>query len=268
MINGTHIIYTVQNGDTLFSLAERFQSTVDQIVRANALYPPFTEQYRILPGQVLVIPKYYLDRTVTLYVIRQSENLTNVANRFNTFVDLLVGMNDTLQNPNTIYIGQQIIVPSVIYEIDRGDSLFAIGEKVGVPYETIIAANQNRPSISPELIYEGTLLIIPQQTSQSIVVFEPKPGGDFADGSVISGLARAFEANVLFQVKDGDDHIVTEESFTTASLAAPAFGPFIASVSFDHNPTTNNGELWVYTRSAKDGSIQDLVTTKITFVEV
>jgi LysM repeat protein len=45
-------LYTVQAGDTLSGLAERFNTTVDEIVAANGLTDPDALQ----PGQTILIP--------------------------------------------------------------------------------------------------------------------------------------------------------------------------------------------------------------------
>lgn len=45
-------LYTVQTGDTLSGLADRFDTTVDEIVAANGLTDPNALQ----PGQTLIIP--------------------------------------------------------------------------------------------------------------------------------------------------------------------------------------------------------------------
>lgn len=45
-------LYTIQDGDTLSGLAERFNTTVEEIVAANGLTDPNALQ----PGQTLIIP--------------------------------------------------------------------------------------------------------------------------------------------------------------------------------------------------------------------
>lgn len=45
-------LYTIQDGDTLSGLAERFNTTVEEIVAANGLTDPNALQ----PGQTLLIP--------------------------------------------------------------------------------------------------------------------------------------------------------------------------------------------------------------------
>lgn len=85
------------------------------------------------------------------------------------------------------------------------------------------------------------------------------------NGQRIEGQARAFEANVLHQLRDTNGVIVSNERFTTADEGTPEYGNFTSILPFDRTSTSNTGELWVYTRSAKDGSIQDLVKTKVYF---
>lgn len=45
-------LYTIQDGDTLGAIAERFDTTVDELVAANGLTDPNALQ----PGQTLIIP--------------------------------------------------------------------------------------------------------------------------------------------------------------------------------------------------------------------
>lgn len=45
------IIYTVKAGDTVYSIARRYGTFIDNIIRFNYLTPPYT----IYPGQQLVV---------------------------------------------------------------------------------------------------------------------------------------------------------------------------------------------------------------------
>ncbi|MFO8060587.1 MAG: LysM peptidoglycan-binding domain-containing protein [Bacillota bacterium] len=45
--------YTVRSGDTMFSIAERFGVSLDQLIRAN---PHITDPAVIFPGDVLCVP--------------------------------------------------------------------------------------------------------------------------------------------------------------------------------------------------------------------
>lgn len=264
---GTHIIHTVQPGDTVYSLAVRYESDINAIVQANGIYPPFTELYVIYQGQVLVIPRMFVDPTETLYVVQPGDNLMMIAQRFSSNVTLLAGTNSNVQNPNVIFPNQQIRIPVFTFDVQMGDSFASISQQTGVPVEQILLSNNFRPSISADLIYEGLKLLIPIPVSQNIVVYQPQPGRTIRDNTSIKGYARSFEANVLYRLVDDNDVEVVEETFTTAEFGAPNYGRFSDSLSFDTEPTATEGELQVFTRSAKDGSIQDLVQIKIFFVQ-
>jgi len=264
---GTHIIHTVQPGDTVYSIAVRYESDVNAIVQANGIYPPFTDLYVIFQGQVLVIPRMFVDPTETLYVVQPGDSLMFIAERFSSNPQLIAGTNANIQNPNIIFPNQQIRIPTFTYDVESGDSFASISQQTGVPIESILAANSFRPSISPDLIYEGIKLIIPTPVSENIVVYQPLPGMTIRDNATIKGYARAFEANVLYRLIDANEVEVMEETFTTAEFAGPNYGRFRDTISFDREPTDPAGELQVYTRSAVDGTIQDLVQINVSFLQ-
>lgn len=262
---GTHILHTVQPRETVYSLSVRYDSTVDSIALANALYPPFVDPYRIYPNQLLVIPKVISNAATTLYIIQQGDTVWNLSRRFSADPELLVGINKTIQNPDYLFPNQQIQIPAVVYEVDVGDSLAAISERTGIAIEAIIQANERRLTFSPDVLYAGMRLILPLPLSKNIVVTQPFPGNVIRDHFILAGYARAFEANVLYQVVDDNGVVVTNETFTTAEYGAPAYSRFRDSISFDRTPTTPSGVVQVYTRSAMDGSVQDLVQVRVLF---
>ncbi|WNF38586.1 LysM peptidoglycan-binding domain-containing protein [Bacillaceae bacterium IKA-2] len=262
---GTHIIYTVQPGDTVYRLAVRFESDVDAISRANALYPPYTDPFLIFPGEVLVIPRQYIGPTQTLYVIQPGDSLGLLSQRFSTEWEIIAGINPTVQNPNIIFPNQQLIMPIFVFDVRLNDTLYSISQQTGVSLEKILLANRFRTSVSPDLIFEGIKILIPIPSMKNIAVLKPLPGSIVRENSIIEGFARGFEANVLYRLIDANNTEVIEETFTTADYAGPDYGPFRDRMLFDANPTAAEGKLQVYTRSAKDGSIQDLVEIKVFF---
>src|SRR5690606_35239730 len=111
----------------------------------------------------------------------------------------------------------------------------------------------------------GFRLVVPLPSSTNIVVFQPLPGAKIAPGQSLSGMARAFEANINYQIIDASGQTVARERYTTATIGAPSFGQFDAQIQFDQTPAASEGMLMVYTRSALDGSIQDLVEVPVIF---
>nr|WP_147535222.1 LysM peptidoglycan-binding domain-containing protein [Bacillus marasmi] len=260
VVNKQTFICTVQQGDTLYSIARRFQSSVETIMKINHIFPPVTDPGLIYPGNVLLVPTQ--NTAKVNYIVQFGDNINRIATRFSTFSDLLAGIN-RITNPNLIYQGHSLVVPAFIYEIQINDSITTIAQRFGIPLLNIVKVNQGRLGFQSDLIWAGYHVIIPLPTSRNIVLWSPLPVTQIKSGQMIDGQARAFEANVLHQLRDYNGVIVSNERYTTASEGAPAYGYFTSSIPFDRNPTTIGGELWVYTRSAKDGSIQDLVRTPV-----
>lgn len=256
-------IYTVRRGDTLFRIARRFGSSVRAIEQTNHLIPPVTDPGLIFPGNVLAIPSLSESGKV-FYVVKPGDTVSGIATRFSTFTDLVSGINK-LANPNLIFPDQQFLVPAFIYEIQSGDTLSAISARFGIPLLNIIKANMGRPGFQIDLIWPEFHLIIPLATSQNIVVWTPLPGTRVVSGQRVEGQGRAFEAVLNHELRDSNGVIVSNERFTLADAGGPEYGNFISTLPFDRTPTASTGELHVFTRSANDGSIQDLVKIKVPF---
>ncbi len=95
------IQYTVRPGNTLFGIAQFFNTTVQDILMYNNI--PNPSDIRI--GQVLTIPVG--SSAGEYYVVRPGDTLWSIAQRNNTSTSALISMN-MLSNPNVIYPGQII----------------------------------------------------------------------------------------------------------------------------------------------------------------
>ncbi|MGQ9778870.1 MAG: LysM peptidoglycan-binding domain-containing protein [Bacillota bacterium] len=95
------LVYTVQKGDTLRSIAERFELPLSCLLSAN---PHLAEASPLAVGQRLVIP-----RRVILHKVGEGETLYSLAQRYGVSVELLAWAND-LRPPFTVYLGEFLIV--------------------------------------------------------------------------------------------------------------------------------------------------------------
>ncbi len=259
-------MYTVRYGDTLYQIANQFGTSVSAIVEANALYPPITDPNLIMPGQKLLVRLPGMSQaSAVMHQVTEGDTLYELAARYSTGVEMLAAFNQ-MEQPDILRVAQLLYVPAFVYEVEQGDSLYRISRRFGMSMHTLLNANQGRPGLSPDVIYPGWQMVVPLPSSANIVVFQPLPGSPIADGQRLTGYARAFEANVLYQIQDANDQVVTSEQFFTASAGAPAFGRFETALTLQRSPTASTGVLMVYTRSARDNSVQDLVEVPVRFV--
>ena len=184
--------YSVQEGDTISSIAEKFGTSVDVIQRLN-----FLVDDNIRTGQILRVapgdgftgaastsssdsaassaPQNYT------YTVQSGDNLLAIARRFGVELAALIEVNN-LANPDDVAVGQQLIIPSdqagtapatntsssggsgpAAHIVKRGETLFLISQKYGVDAAEIAAANniQNR-----NILRVGQQLFIPGLTAE------------------------------------------------------------------------------------------------------
>ena len=91
--------YTVRPGNTLYGIAQFFQTTVEEILKYNNIQNPSL----IAIGQTLTIPAGSNEQDY--YVVRPGDTLWSIAQRIGTTISNIVVLNN-LRNPNTIYPGQ------------------------------------------------------------------------------------------------------------------------------------------------------------------
>lgn len=156
------IVYIVKKGDTLSEIALWYNTTVDDLVQRNGITNPDL----IYVGQKIIIRSNTEQENSQngIYVVRRGDTLTQIALRFNTTVNILVKLNN-IPNPNLIYIGQRLIVPTggknniqvITYRVRRGDNLYRIARRYGTTVQNIVRLNGIR---NPNLIYIGQILRI------------------------------------------------------------------------------------------------------------
>ena len=96
-----YIVYTVQKGDSLYSIAKKFGTTVNEIEILNNL-----DSTNLSIGQELKIPG--TEGGSTKYIVQKGESLYSIAKKFNTTVDAIKNKNNLTSN--LLSIGQELII--------------------------------------------------------------------------------------------------------------------------------------------------------------
>lgn len=124
--------YTVQEGDSLAVIAERF-GLGDDGIPLILLLNPYNEETGtgidpttqiVYPGQQITIPNPGMPfptatpippdlprGTKINYVVQFGDSLATIASKFNSTVDAIIEENE-LADPNAIYVGQLLVVPA------------------------------------------------------------------------------------------------------------------------------------------------------------
>ena len=158
--------YFIKAGDTLFSLAQTFNTSVNAIIALNP---------GINPNSLIVASRICIPGTApvtcpqgsTPYIIQRGDTLFALAQRFGTSVSSIIALNPGI-NPNSLIVGQRICIPgtapvtcpqgSTAYIIRPGDTLFALAQRFGTSVSAIIALN---PGLNPNTLIVGQRICIP-----------------------------------------------------------------------------------------------------------
>ena len=134
--------YIVRPGDTLYAIANRYNTTVDAIKRLNNLTSDV-----LTVGQVLKIPTNNQGGSgnVLSYTVKVGDTLFSIASRYGTTVDAIKRLNNLTSN--VLSIGQVIKIPFtsnnnyITYIVQRGDTLFSIASRYGTTVDAIKRLN-------------------------------------------------------------------------------------------------------------------------------
>lgn len=146
--------YTVQRGDSLYSIAGKLGTTVDALKKANNLTSNL-----LSIGQVLKVPTPEDEQMGITYTVKSGDSLYSIAREFNTTVDAIKTANNLTSN--LLSIGQVLSIPSetgleTTYTVQRGDSLYSIAKKFGTDVNTLKELN----SLTSNLLNIGQILIV------------------------------------------------------------------------------------------------------------
>ncbi|MCX7856228.1 MAG: LysM peptidoglycan-binding domain-containing protein, partial [Anaerolineae bacterium] len=100
--------HTVAPGETLFSIARRYGTTVDAIAHANGIADPsqiFSGQRLVIPGSLGPVDAW------TAHIVRPGETLAGIARQYGLDWQT-VALANHLVNPTLLTVGQVVRIPT------------------------------------------------------------------------------------------------------------------------------------------------------------
>ena len=147
--------YVVKKGDSLYSIAKKYNTSVDNLKSINNI---ITDSLAI--GQIIKLPeKSSMDNNS--YIVKKGDSLYSIAKTYNTSVDKLKEINNLTSN--ALAIGQVLKLPNsdmsenVVYTVKKGDNLYSIAREYGTTIDAIKKLN----NITSNTLSIGQKLLLP-----------------------------------------------------------------------------------------------------------
>ena len=145
-------VYIVQKGDTLYKIAQNYDTTVGDIIRLNNL-----TNTSLSIGQILEIPT---TNSIQTYIVQRGDTLYKIAQNYNTTVDELKRLNNLTSD--ILSIGQELNLPveasteKTTYTVQRGDTLYRIAQN----YNTTVDELKRLNNLTSNTLSIGQILKI------------------------------------------------------------------------------------------------------------
>ena len=170
---GENEIYVVKSGDSLYSIAKKFNVNVDNLKSANNL-----QNNLISVGQKLVIPGFTSSTGSNItYVVQKGDSLYTIASKYNTTVNEIKAINNL--SSNLLNIGDTLKIPTKesaeieidtgaptnTYVVEYGDTLYSIAESNNLSVDELIRLN----NLTDYELYVGQILKLPTYAGEEII---------------------------------------------------------------------------------------------------
>lgn len=216
----TLFLYTVKSGDSLYKIAMKYNTTVNEIMKLNYL-----TNTNLSIGQILRIPEMYTKEEDMImpeyinYIVKKGDTIYSIAKDNN--IDINTLMKDNSLTSTNLSVGQHLRIrkkldsveecfgidytpPStnyLSYTVKKGDSLYSIAKKYNTSVNVIMSLN----NLASNNLSIGQVLKIPNTSGNTEMIYVVKKGDS------LYSIARKYNTTV--------DKIKQKNNLKTNSLS-------------------------------------------------
>lgn len=131
-------IYKVTTGDTLESIAKKFNTTIKNLQEIN-------DKDYISMGELIIVPNDRKSDWFDVYTVKQGDNLYAIAQKYNISLIDLLNING-LDKDNYIYPGQELMVPKSNVKVivtKENETINSASKRLGLNNEELLDQNDN-----------------------------------------------------------------------------------------------------------------------------
>ena len=201
--NNNDVVYIVKKGDNLYSIAKKYEVSVEDLISLNKL-----NSNNLYIGQSLIIPTNN-DSGYVSYTVQKGDNLYYNAKKYNTSVNELKSLNNL--SSNLLDVDQILKISKIeqqdtnnkhkIYVVKEGDNLYSIAKEYNMTVDELKSLN----NLSSNLLNVGQIL----EVDSSI---------DFMPDEVLEcfGTGYVEPTYEIYTVKKGDNLYEIAKKYNTS----------------------------------------------------
>jgi len=172
----THV---VQQGETMYHIAQQYGATAQALAELNGIYNPghiYVGQRLVIPGSPTApIVGYQPQHASKTHTVQQGETLLAIAHRYGVTLWMLVEINE-ISSPGLIYAGQVLAIPPATPRISNSPSILT-------PTPTPTSAPGGAKRILIDISEQHLYAYQDQALVYSFVVSTGKPGAGTRTGA-------------------------------------------------------------------------------------
>ena len=139
-------VYKIMFGDTLDSIANKTNTTVEELMNINSNINMSVDSYIVVPSS--------MNDSFFTYIVKSGDNLYQIAREYNINASDLAAING-IKVDEYLYPNQQLMVPTnktLVYVTKEGDTLDVVLDNFNTSYDNIKRQNKKIYLMPEQLI--------------------------------------------------------------------------------------------------------------------